>query len=298
MRKRDWCWLAPLCAVAAVISITFVAWVWVSYSTFPDRVRPGDAYMIGGVAYIVPYLPHMRYESSQTPRLDRPIPMLSHRLLTDVRFLMRDSFAAFRAAGLEFWATGGTLISALLWAPGLLPYDDDIDVAVQWRDREYTWSPQFATVLAAHGLETFFLRSASLQKASREGAALRVRRKGTKVPTLDMFYVRPRPDGKWSKVDSWDHGELSDNARETWESDWLFPLRNVDMGDFTVPVGREAEKMLDKQYGPEWRSVIKSPDPMLRSHQFAFHITNLFNAWRVGTVIEGADLSALRAPDF
>ena len=278
-------WLIPLVLFLAALVVAGVAWVVVSYNTFPNKIMPGEFYDLDDKTYQVPSLPHMQYNSSQEPSMDREIPMLDKTMLRDLRSLMKDSFTVFREAGLDFWATGGTLISAMLWAPGLMPYDDDIDVAVDYAKRDYTWSPEFATLLAKKGLETFFLRGASLNFATREGAALRVRRKGTYVPTLDLFYVREREDGSWSKVNTWYGDNCTYSSVEVWPTkDWLFPLREIDMGDFKMPIGNEPEKMLDAQYGPDWKRYIKSPNPMTRSHRFAFMLTNFFSAWRVGEV--------------
>lgn len=276
---------------------TLFGWIYISYATFPGSVLPGASYTLGDVEYKIPNLKHTRYKSGVEPRADIPVPMLDKQLIADIKVLYRDVADTLKEAGVDFWVTGGTLIGAVLWNDVPMCYDDDLDAAVRWVDRDYTWSPEFAALLARRGLETFFLRGMSLHFSTREGAALRIRRKGKVTPTFDLFYVAEMPNGKLAKVDAWSGEDRTYNDKETWEPEWLFPLKTLTMSDgLQVPVGQQPEKMLDKQYTPEWRSVIKSPSPMFASHQFAFTFTNLVRAWRVGEVSTETETEKITNP--
>lgn len=287
-----------LAALIGCFGVAVLAsWILMSYGTFPNRVLPGGTYSVDGRTYRVPRLPHATYGTKQTPSLDRAVPMLSHKLLADLRALMIDTYATLEESGTEYWATGGTLIAALLWRYASLAWDDDADCAVNMKDRAYLWSSEFAALLAARGLETFYLRGASLEFATREGAAVRVRRRGTITPTLDIFFVHERPDGACAKVDSWRGAEFTYNRKETWDSvDWIYPLRRVQLDGFSCTIARRAEDMLTRQYGPKWSSALLSPKPLIATHQWAFWVSNLAHAWRRGEVSAATNKKRLRNP--
>ena len=277
-------WLIPCIIVGIVILTTYISWVLVSYSNFPHQIKPGGKYVIDDRTYTVPHLPHKVYNSNQVADIERPIPMLDKDTLRQLRHLISDTFDTLDEANVEFWATGGTLISAVLWK-SLMCYDDDCDIAAKWEDREYLWSPEFAKLLSLRGLETFYLRGASLKYATREMAAVRIRRKNTTVPTLDLFFVQEREDGTWAKVNTWNNGHTTHNPAEVWESkDWIYPLQRINVDGMSWPVPNQATRMLDKQYGPEWNKFIKSPKPLTNSHLWAFWISNGAGAWRTGEI--------------
>jgi len=254
-----WVWLGPLIAVlallvGAVIAVA-ISWVVMSYGTFPDRIMPGDTYTVAGYTLQVPNLPHKQYGSSEVPSMTRPVPKLSNQTLEDIHRLGVDVHTSLDEADVQHWMTGGTLIGLKLWNSKMV-FDDDIDLAVRWQDREYAWSPEFAAMLARHGLETFYLRGASLKWATREGAAVRIRRQGTVVPTCDIFFVQSRDDGTWAKVNSWHGDKVVHEPKETcspWE-----PLRRK------ACTGRWAgsqSSYLENNTGPTGPSTSKARRP-------------------------------------
>ena len=277
-----WLWVVLL-LFCAVVAATAIMWAKVSYDTFPNNLKPGEEYEIDGRKYRVPNLPHKRYKSNGKSDINSDVPMLDKNMLSDLRSLIDCTFSTLRESETEFWVTGGTLISAILWKH-LMCYDDDCDIAVNWKDREYIWGEKFTTLLHLNGLETFFLRGATLNTATREGSCVRVRKKGTIVPTLDIFFVKERDDGKFAKVNTWSGNTITYNEpSELWDSaEWIYPLHEENIDGMIWPIANRGEDMLDRQYTPEWRHEIQSPDPMTKSHSFAFGITNFFGAWRIG----------------
>ena len=285
-----WLWIT-LGVIISVVAVTAICWVTISYKTFPNRIKPGQTYEIEGRRYQVPNLPHKQYKSNETPSIDSEIPMLDTKSLADLRALVDDTFRTLDESGTEFWVTGGTLISAQLWGH-LMCYDDDCDIAVNWKDREYIWSPEFATLLSLKGLETFTLIGASLEGATREGACMRVRRKNHIHPTLDIFFVREREDGKMARVNTWWGDKLTYD--EVWDSrDWVYPLHKEEVDGMNWTIANKPEEMLDRQYGPEWKTTIQSPPPMTNSHEFAFRITNFFQVWKIGKILNEKDRNKL-----
>ena len=104
-----------LLILAFVVMAVFVSWIKISYDTFPGNIKPGSEYTIGGRNYTTPDLPHMMYGSTEKPNKHRKIPILDEQLLVDLRKLIDDTFISMRTANVDYWATGGTLISAQLW---------------------------------------------------------------------------------------------------------------------------------------------------------------------------------------
>ena len=291
-----WLWLIPCVIIGTFIVSMYVNWILMSYSNFPNQIKPGGQYELDGKVYKIPDLPHMVYGTDQTPTKDRPVPMLSKDAIRDLRNVINDTFQTLEDANVEFWATGGTLISAVLWKT-LMCYDDDCDIAVNWEDREYLWSPEFAKLLDSRGLETFYLKGASLNFATREMAAVRVRRKNTFAPTVDIFFVKDRGDGTCGRVVTWSGEKLTYDNKEIWESkDWLFPIQKVNIDGRDWPIGNQPDKMLDKQYGKGWNEYIKSPNPLTNSHKWAFWISNTFKAWKIGSISKENDHTKLVNP--
>jgi hypothetical protein len=294
-----WQWIIfiPLILIGLFLISMVIIWIVTSLLNFPDHIQPGGSYIVDGRHYNVPLLPHKRYGSPQEARLDRPVPMLAKATLKDLRALIVDTTTTLKEAGVDYWATGGTLISAVLWHQ-LMSYDDDADFGVSWKDREYLWSPEFATLLDQHGLETFYLKGASLRVVNsifqKEGCSLRIRRKGTIYPTADIFFVKERPDGSWAKVNTWNGDKVTYNTPEIWPSaDWLFPLQEVAVDGMTWSIARRPELMLDQQYGPEWNQFINSPCPFTNSHRWIFWISNRLGLWRRGKLSSETDLTKL-----
>lgn len=277
-------WIIPLTIFLILAVIVFVTWLWMSFSNFPKKVYPGETYQVGDRTYQIPHLPHMVYGSTEKPNIHKPVPMLAEDTLKDLRELIINSFGALKECKVEFWVTGGTLISAMLWKH-LMCYDDDCDVSVDWKYREYLWSPEFASFMDKKGLEVFFLRGSSLNMATREGAAVRIRKKGTYVPTVDIFFTKEREDGSYAKVNTWYGDKLTFAKNEVWENkEWIYPIQTHLIDDMEWPLPAKAKAMLDTQYGDEWSTTIKSPNPLTNSHKWAFWISNTFFAWRKGQV--------------
>jgi hypothetical protein len=268
-----------------IILCTSIWWVYGSYDTFPNRLTPGQEYTVGGRNYKVPNLPSTVYQTNLKPSINRSIPMLSRKSLIDLRKLIIDTFATLDDMDVKWWVTGGSLISAVLWKH-LMPFDDDADVSILFREKDKLWQPKFFEKLNERGLECFILRGVKRSTAlTHEGAALRTRRKGTTFPVVDIFFLDwDEKQERWAHVMSWINDKPKfDTKNEVWKEDWLFPLQRVVIDDMEWNIPAKPELMLDKHYGPEWKTVIKSPQPLIRSHTWVFKFTNLVSAWKVLT---------------
>lgn len=280
----------PLFVIGIVLAVAFVvfgltvliSWITISHQTFPKKVLPGETYQVGGQTFRVPDKPHKTYKTKEKASKTKPVPVLSEKDLLELQELMRDGFELLHQSNVPFWVTGGTLLGAVVWGH-MMCYDDDIDVAVPWEAREYIWSSKFAALLSRKNLEVFNLRGSSLKAATKEGGAVRVRRKGTSFPIMDIFFVKERRDGSFCKVNGWYKDKIYyEEPKEKWDSkDWIFPLQYKTIQGVRWPLPNQPEKCLQRQYGDDFNRVLESPEPMTKSHKFVFLFTNAVFSWRV-----------------
>lgn len=261
------------------------------------KILPGGTYKVGEKTYQVPNLPHKILGSEQKLSMTRSIPKLPDQYLIDLKSLVTDAFQTLRDAKVPFWVTGGTLFSAHVWKH-LMPFDDDADVSVLWEDREYLWSREFASMAAQKGLEITILRGSTLQFASREGAAVRLRRKNTQIPLMDIFFTKKMDENHYAKINSWSGNTLSPNKNETWDSDWLMPLKDVEIDGMLWSLPNQPEKLLKKQYGDKCLDSIQSPDKLIKTHKWVSLFTNVINMWRIVVPSKETDPAKIVNPRF
>lgn len=295
-------WVALLFFFIIVIALIIIlSWFVTSCNcTFDDsagKILPGGQYKVGDKTYTVPNLPHKILGSEQKPSMERSIPKLPDSYLADLRTLVVAGFQTLRDAKVPFWVTGGTLFSAHVWKH-LMPFDDDADVSVMWEDREYLWSPEFARVADQHGLEVTLLRGSTLSMVSREGAAVRLRRKNTTIPIMDIFFTKQIDQGHYAKINSWSAGRVVPNKNETWDTDWLLPLKDEDIDGMLWSLPNQPEKLLKKQYGEKCLETIQSPDRLVKTHKWISLFTNVMQMWKVIHPSAETDSAKLVNPRF
>lgn len=276
-----WYVIVALLFAAAVVSVAGV-WIYTSYNTFPGKAMPGGTFTVNGQERQIPNLPHKRYGTKQEARMDRPVPMLSEDTLVALDELIAKTFPLMDDTGVNWWCTGGSLISAVLWDTPMC-YDDDVDISIRFRDKDKLWTPEFFAKAEEAGLEAFVMRGVTRSWApTKEMSALRLRKKGTRYPTVDVFFLDWDEDQqKWAHVNGWKGDKVYyDKKTEVWDKEWLYPLQKKEINGVQWSLPAQPDNMLDKHYGPEWKTTIKSPSPLFKSHQFAFLISNAFGAWK------------------
>jgi hypothetical protein len=276
--------LLPLYITLAIllgIAVVIISW-WaiVSYRTFPRRFKPGDKYRVGSHESTIPNLPHKTYRTNQIASKSNAIPGLDEETLNNMHTLLDKTMNGLREMNVDFYVTGGTLLGAQVWE-NLIVYDDDLDLTVFWKDRETIWSQEFVDNMDKHGLEVFYLRGSSLDFATKEGAAVRLRLKNSVVPTCDVFTTYEHANGKLTKVDSWNGDKIVHSSKEIWQKDWVYPIQQKELGGMMWNLPNQPEKLLQQQYGSDWNKTTMSPHFML-SHKWVFQMTNMVGAWRAG----------------
>ena len=152
-----------------------------------------------------------------------------------------------------------------------IPWDDDCDIHTHWKHREYMFSSQFGNDISAYDLEAIFLIGASTKFATREAAAVRIRRKKTLTPVCDVFFVKEMTPNIFAKVDSWNGNKLSFNNKERWEKQWLFPLEKKQVDELDLWFPHNPESILKQQYGNNALTKMYARN-VLFSHLYPFSV--------------------------
>jgi hypothetical protein len=234
---------------------------------------------VGGRQQRIPLLPHKIWKSDQEPSLTRPVPILREQTLVDLRKLSIDVFEFMRLQQIEFCVGYGTLLSAVVWRQ-FISYDDDIDLWVDWSNRERFYTKEFQTALGAVGLERILLVGQGLDASEATAAIVRIRAKGTYFPTLDIMFTKENNDGRYGPVKSWVGDYVEFQMHQLFDDrSWMFPIQMRDVDGMQWPIPNKAEDILRRVYGDNVLTVMESPQPLIRSHKFAFWISSTFGVW-------------------
>lgn len=257
--------LVFLCIVGVftVLLVTnVILWGNVSHRFYDREIAAGESYEVGERAYTVPDI-ELR---GSTARL------LSEEFLTKQRGLLESVTQTLGKLKMDHWLSGGTLLGFKRHGT-FIPWDDDCDVHTRWENREYMFSEKFREDISEGGLEAIYLRGTSLNRATKEGAAVRLRRRGTIMPVCDVFFVKPSKDGtRVEKIDSWRKTDVTKpSTKETWDTDVIFPTRWVDVDGMRLPFPNNSKVALEQQYGENVMDVMYARSAWF-SHAYPYAI--------------------------
>lgn len=239
-------WIA-LIFIFTAITVHAGLWHHMSRRWYADgTVAPGEVYDAGdGVTHRLPDID----VSGDHVRVLKPVYIARQRKMLEL------VTAALEELSIEHWISGGTLLGAIRHRT-TIPWDDDCDIHTHWCNRRRMFSPEFASEISNYGLEVLYLRGNNLKVATKEGAAVRLRVKGWRVPICDIFFVK-RLKGEEGdllvKVDSWGpkKGSARLSQKERWGFDDILPLRKIEMDGMALPAPNDPVGVLKRQYGDD-----------------------------------------------
>lgn len=273
------------------------------------KLSPGDEYHVNGRKYIFPDLPLKVIMNGAFKKNSdmQSVVVLKEDYLENMRKLFIQTTTLLNSVGVDWWASGGTLLGFMRHGT-FIPWDDDIDIHSSWKNKDYLFSSDFAKRCKEYGLEVFTIIGSSHKNASTTGAAVRTRLVGQYTPSLDIFFQTRLSDfyeiensqnpnlidqhneidklevvkkiPKWAKIDKWNQKWIYTSPKEQWPEDELFPLKkiNVDYG-LEVNVPNKPISILKRQYSDKVMDSMVYYSPYY-SHVTLMHLGNMFGVIR------------------
>lgn len=197
-----------------------------------------------------------------TPAAIKTDPLVNHQLYQ----LMRDVHDLFEKNDIFYWVEGGTLIGAVRHK-GLIPWDDDLDIAIKDADASRLEGLEDTLKQLGYGLQKCFL---GYRIFLLEGLPMKwvnphnPDHHDLRYPCIDIFVFK-REGGRYISA--------FEACRNVWPKDW-FNAADVEsrqlytFGSFQVWGPRNPGDYLNRFYGDTWHSeaVYATPHHMPSSH--------------------------------
>lgn len=153
--------------------------------------------------------------------------------------LFYDVHRILKVHNLSYWMVGGTFLGAVRHE-GIIPWDDDVDIGMDVRDRKKLMSLEKVFKKCGIKLFKFFFGFKLFYTNSKK-----VTGEGYRFPNLDIFLME--------NVDNSYYQYVSKEARKLWPKEYyeiedLFPLKRYKFGSINVWGGYSFKKYLDRSF--------------------------------------------------
>eukprot|EP00439_Symbiodinium_sp_Y106_P073381 s2488_g13.t2 len=163
--------------------------------------------------------------------------------------------------GVDWFASHGTLLGAIRHG-GQIPHDCDLDLSIFSWDIHKMRNASLMLALQRNGYFMDYLPVQHLITIWRSVRHSEITTRGVRAvnhlniytPALHIFVLFD-----FQEVGQWQYD--TDRLKHTgWQMSQqaLLPLKSHSFGEFLVPVPARPEIYLDRMYGPDWRSTVRS----------------------------------------
>jgi phosphorylcholine metabolism protein LicD len=164
--------------------------------------------------------------------------------------MMYDVTRLFEKHDINYWVDGGSMLGAIRHG-GIIPWDDDLDVAILEENVHKLLTTKFKKDLDKYdynivpyalGYKIFYSKGDTINRYK------------WKYPFLDVFIYRINSENKTeltidNKINWWKKCYIDEGKGQ------LYPLKDYKFGNFTVKGPNDPRTYLERCYGKDWNKV-------------------------------------------